>query len=138
MLPRQTDAKNPQDWFLFAEERLHGADVLWQADGLTYTGVECLQEAAERYLKGYMIGKGWALIKTHDLSRLIRDAIEIDASFKRYEDLAERLTEEFFLQHYPGLDLTGVGENYETMRHEIGEMVDYMKSVMPGYFTQSQ
>jgi hypothetical protein len=48
MLRKQTSASNPGDWFAFAEDRLKVADLAWKQEGLTHTGIECLQEAVER------------------------------------------------------------------------------------------
>ena len=64
----KTDEANPQDWFLLAGERLSAADVLYAESGSTYTGIEILHEAVERYLKGFLIAKGWRLRKVHDLT----------------------------------------------------------------------
>ena len=74
MQHKLSDETNPADWFYLAKDRLHAVDVLWKADGLTASGIELLQEAAERYLKGYLIAKGWRLIKTHDLEKLVVEA----------------------------------------------------------------
>lgn len=48
----KTSESNPQDWFLLGADRLRVADSARQHEGITYTGVELLQEAVERYLKG--------------------------------------------------------------------------------------
>ena len=66
----KTDESNPAHWFAFAAERLLAADLLSQHDGTSASSVEALQEAAERYLKGYLIAKGWTLKRTHDLKVL--------------------------------------------------------------------
>ena len=134
MLRQQTDDKNPADWFAFAEERLRAADVLWEHQGLTASGIETLQEAVERYLKGYLIAKGWALIKTHDLERLLKEATAFDPTFNKFKSLAEELTEDFFAQHYPGEDTTLVGQNYETLRKQAGEIVALIEQSLPQYF----
>ena len=63
MLRKQTDETNPGDWFAFAVERLRGADVLWREEGVTGLGIEALQEAVERYLKGCLIAHGWVSLK---------------------------------------------------------------------------
>lgn len=54
----KTDETNPADWFMLAQERLEKADALYKEFGASYTGVELLQGVVERYLKGYLIGKG--------------------------------------------------------------------------------
>ena len=134
----KTDESNPAHWFAFAAERLLGADVLSQHEGTAPSSVEALQEAAERYLKGFLIANGWALKRTHDLKVLVKDAATHVPEFGRFLDLAERLTAEFFEQHYPGGDLTHVGEHYPDMRAEAGELVALIERSLPGYFPESQ
>ena len=131
MIRRQTSETNPCDWFAFAEERLRGADVLWNAEGLTALGIEALQESMERYLKGHLVATGWRLVKTHDLTHLIREAGNRDHRFQEYLPLAEELTEDFFSQHYPGGDTTDTGENYEAMREQLGNLVGLIASLHP-------
>jgi HEPN domain-containing protein len=134
MLRRPTSETDPADWFALAAERLHGADLLWDNEGLSALGIEALQEAAERYLKGFLIAKGWRLAKTHDLKRLLREAEAYDGRFARFRDFAQELTEDFFAQHYPGGDLTNVGENYEALRQQAGELVALIKQSLPDYW----
>ena len=135
MLRKKTSEKDPADWFSFASERLRGADVLWKHEGLTATGIETLQEAVERFLKGYLIAKVWKLIKTHDLTHLLKEAMILDPRFARFENLAEDLTEDFFAQHYPGMDTTRIGENYETLRQQTGELVALVRESLPQFST---
>ena len=134
MLRKPTSDKNPADWFAFASERIHGADVLSQHEGVTGTGIEALQEGVERYLKGYLVAKGWALVKTHDLALLIKEAKRFDTAFKTFESMAEELTEDFFAQHYPGEDTTLVGQNYDTLRQQAGQMIALIQKSLPQYF----
>ena len=56
------------------------------------------------------------MVRTHDLTDLIASATDFDAGFRTFEDLAEELAEQFFLQHFPGNDLTDVGKNYLALR----------------------
>jgi HEPN domain-containing protein len=137
MLRKQTDDKDPADWFAFAEDRLRSADVLWNHEGLTATGIEILQEAVERYLKGYLVANQWKLVKTHDLERLLREAVRIEPAFDRFKFLATELTEDFFAQHYPGEDTTELGSNYEKMREQAGELLALIQHKVPKYFSKS-
>src|SRR6266852_962735 len=123
MLRRQTDETDPKDWFLFAADRLKSADRLWEMEGLTMTGIESLQEGVDRYLKGYLIAKGWRLEKIHDLMELTNQAAKFDPQFKQFAKFAAELTADFFAQHYPGGDLTGVGKDYEMLRKHAGDVV---------------
>lgn len=127
----RTSETNPADWFMLADDRLKVADASYEGAGTTYTGVELLQEAAERYLKGYLIGRGWDLKRTHDLSELLREAMRHDAGFADFEDLAEDLTDQFWAQHYPGGDLTDVGANYADLRAGIQRLAALVRAA-PG------
>ena len=93
----QTDENNPAHWFEFARERLRCADELWRTLGPTWTAIELLQEAVERFLKGYLVATGWRLRRTHDLQNLMHEAAQRDPRFTTYLPLARELTEEFSL-----------------------------------------
>ena len=134
MLLKQTSDVNPADWFDTAADRLAIADLAWKYEGFTPTGIECLHEAAERYLKGYLIANGWVLQRTHDLGLLTRAAIGFNLQFNGFVPTATELTEKFFEQHYPGGDLTELAKNYETLRAKVGEMIELIKTLLPQYF----
>jgi HEPN domain-containing protein len=138
MLRKKTSEKDPVDWFAFAAKRLRAADVLWSHEGLTATGIEALQEAVERFLKGYLIAKGWKLAKTHDLTHLPKEANRLNPRFGQFEELTGDLTEDFFAQHYPGMDTGKIGENYETLRQQTGELVTLIRESLPQYFTSQE
>jgi HEPN domain-containing protein len=136
MLRKVTNAKDPADWFAFGLERLKAADVLYKYEGLTATGIETLQEGVERLLKGYLIANGWHLVKTHDLERLLREAIAFQPAFQQYKPFAAELTEDFFAQHYPGEDMSKVGRNYDELRKKAGEVLSLIADALPHYFPQ--
>jgi len=119
----KTDETNPHHWFFLAAERLESADALSEARGACYSAVELLQEAVERYLKGFLIGTGWPLRKIHNLSTILDAAVERDSRFKSFADLCEKLTAQYWAQHYPGGDLEDVGSDYEVLRQQAGEMI---------------
>jgi HEPN domain-containing protein len=118
-----TREDNPDHWFLLGRERLESADVLVKARGPCYSSVELLQESVERYLKGYLIGRGWRLERIHDLNRLLDLCIGYDSRIERFVPLAQSLTEQFWAQHYPGDDLSEVGWDYEELRALAGELI---------------
>lgn len=130
----KTEEDNPQHWFLLAEERLRSAEVLYAGVGPTYAVIELLQEALERYIKGFLISKGWILQRVHDLAFLNDEAKKFDGRFEKFDDLCERLTEQFWAQHYPGGDLSTVGSDYETLRLQAGELIHLIQTLVPRLF----
>jgi HEPN domain-containing protein len=119
----KTQETNPADWFFLAKERLESADALFRVRGACFSAVELLQEAVERYLKGYLISKGWNLERIHDLNRLVDLAGSFDIHFHVFAPLAQSLTEQFWAQHYPGDELTDVGADFEELRQQAGDLV---------------
>lgn len=95
---KQSSETDPADWFFAAADRLRVADGTWERDGLTLTGIELLQEAVERYLKGYLIARGWSLDRTHDLRKLLSVAMTYDSAFNLFKPLADELTADFFAE----------------------------------------
>jgi HEPN domain-containing protein len=134
MRPECSDEKDPAAWFYLAQDRLRIADLAWRQEGLTPSGVELLQEALERYLKGYLISEGWRLVKTHDLERLVSEASGYDARFRQFALLADELNRDFFTQHYPGGDWTDFGVNYEKLRADAGCLIELIATLLPHYF----
>ena len=82
-----------------------------------------LQESLERFLKGYLIARGWELRKIHNLSTLLDHAVEFDKRFKEFAELCESLTAQFWAQHYPGDDLEDVGADYDELREQAGDLI---------------
>ncbi len=137
MLRKQSDETDPADWFYLAEDRLKIADLAWAHEGLTASGLELLQEAVERFLKGFLIAKGWRLVKTHDLVTLTAEAAAFEPTFNNYRPFAQELTDDFFAQHYPGEDWKSVGQNYP-LRTQTDEIIALIKKALPQYFPASQ
>jgi len=135
MLRKRTNDQDPADWFAFAKERLRSVEILSKDAGVTAAGIELLQEGIERYLKGYLIAKGWALVKTHDLERLVKEAGNFHQDFSKFLPFAIELTEDFFAQHYPGEDTTNVGNNFDSLRKQADHVVQLIERELPQFFT---
>lgn len=93
------DPSNPQDWRKAAERDLASARRSLAADDL-YVTVYCLQQCAEKLLKGWLIGEGWNLVKTHDLERLVKDACARNTELAWFSSSAVRLTRLYFIDRY--------------------------------------
>ena len=55
----KSDETNPHDWLMAGKSRLQSADRLLGVEGSSPAVIELLQEAVERYLKGYLISRNW-------------------------------------------------------------------------------
>ena len=129
----KTDETQPRHWFLMARERMNAADAVHAAHGACWSAVELLQESVERYLKGYLIGTGWGLQRTHNLSSLLDAAVTKDQRFQALADLCDNLNAQFWAQHYPGGDLTDVGSDFGELRSQADELVKLIRRIQPQY-----
>jgi predicted nucleotidyltransferase/HEPN domain-containing protein len=116
-------ARASDEWRETARKDWRGVEDLLPTDNLYGTGM-FLQQAAEKYLKGWLLDRGWPLQKTHKLEGLIADAAAIDPSLGRYAPLCERVTKYYLAQRYPGAgasedELERVPDDVEVARELI-------------------
>jgi HEPN domain-containing protein len=89
-----------EDWFDKAAQDMRRVEILLAADDVEGAGFH-LQQAAEKYLKGYLLGKGWALKRTHDLEVLLNEAMVHDDGFEQYLDHCLMIREFYVQERYP-------------------------------------
>ena len=68
-----------------------------------------IQQAVEKYLKGFLLSKGWKLRRIHNLETLLDDAIIYEDSFERFSTDCQKMTYYYIEERYPLLvasDLT--------------------------------
>jgi HEPN domain-containing protein len=91
----------PKDWFDLAEQDLQAADILLNQQGPLPIIAFHLQQAIEKYLKGYLLARGWSLRRIHDLEILIQEATQQDHSFAIFLTPCQRITEYYIESRYP-------------------------------------
>jgi HEPN domain-containing protein len=62
------------------------------------------QQAAEKYLKGFLVARSSTVPKIHDLPSLLAECAHYDAGFKRLEDDCRRLNAYGVAPRYPESD----------------------------------
>ncbi len=55
----------------------------------------------EKYLKGFLMTKGWELKKTHDLPQLLDEAVKHAPKLEKFRSLCEETTVFYFEARYP-------------------------------------
>lgn len=61
-----------------------------------------LQQCIEKFLKGWLLSRGWALRKTHELDRLLDAAADFEPSLQPHRGLCERVSGYYIVERYPG------------------------------------
>ena len=90
----------PKDWFEKGNLDLRRTEILLENDDPEGAAFH-LQQAVEKYLKGYLIGKGWKLKRIHDLEDLLDHVLDYDKDFEVYRSLCQEVTEYYTEERYP-------------------------------------
>jgi len=67
-----------------------------------------LQQALEKFLKAYLLGKGWKLKKVHTLQSLLDEAAAHDDAIRPFRGLCEQASSFYMAERYPTLGGTGL------------------------------
>ncbi len=93
----------PQEWLRYAEGDLLVAEREMRTPSPVYHTVCFLcQSAAEKFLKGFLISRGWSLEKTHDIVELLGWCVDYDAEFAGLAAEGSLLNEYIVAGRYPG------------------------------------
>jgi HEPN domain-containing protein len=92
----------PGEWYALAARNLRAAKLLLAGptDLLSVAGM-LLQQAVEKYLKGYLLSKGWKLARTHDLGQLLKELVIYEPDFQAFADATLRITYFYIEDRYP-------------------------------------
>ena len=116
------------EWWDRGEHDLLAARASLQAGGPSDSILALLQQAAEKYLKGCLLAKGWRLKRTHDLEELLEELVQYDASFQQFTNLADLLTGQYVRHRYPpGPPILHSPEETADVLRQAEEPIDKIK-----------
>ena len=117
----------PDDWHRRGEADLRAAEILLENDGDMQVAAALIQQGVEKHLKGWLLSKGWRLVRMHDLQRLLDDAVALDPTLERYYGLCERLTAFYYVDRYP---FVAEPPKAIVVEEALGEALDFVDSLM--------
>jgi HEPN domain-containing protein len=126
------DSKLVKDWFEKGNHDIIAARIIFKASGPTDTMGMLLQQAFEKYTKGYLLSKGWELKKIHDLRELIFRAQEFNTAFGEYMELARKLTAIYIEGRYPS------GPSSDYPQEELAQLLDQTEKLISFIKIQSK
>ena len=97
---KSRESRYPDDWFRVGEREHARAKLLLENGDLSGAGFN-LHQAAERYLKGYLLSRGWKLRRIHDLETLLNEAAEHDAGFRSLASACLKINQYYLEERYP-------------------------------------
>ena len=123
--------ETPREWLRYAHQDLGVAErEMASAEPAYHTICFLCQSAAEKFLKGYLIARGWALEKTHDVVALPELCAEHDADLGAMIAEGAVLNESIVAGRYPGdialeeIRQAQAEEALEAVRHIRARVMD--------------
>jgi HEPN domain-containing protein len=95
------DSIIPAEWFAQGDQDVQAAEILLAQNGPLAIAAFHLQQAIEKYLKGFLLSTAWPLRRIHDLEILLQQAIAQDADFAPFLAACQRITEYYIEARYP-------------------------------------
>ncbi|MDP3735126.1 MAG: HEPN domain-containing protein [bacterium] len=89
------------EWFERGDDDLQVMEVLLRNESIPNVVCFHAEQAAEKYLKGFLAHRERHARRVHDLSSLLRVCCEVDASFKALQHDVEFLGDLYFSSRYP-------------------------------------
>lgn len=116
----------PQDWFRKAYRDFKRVEQNLK-EGDYEDAAFHLQQTVEKYLKGYLLSKGWKLKKIHDLEYLLDEAIKFKPDLEVFRSLCQEITGYYFIERYPFLveepSLTELNYNFKIVSELIQKLL---------------
>ena len=127
MSPRQ-ESLYPADWRAVARQDWHRIHVML-ADGDADGAGLFLQQALEKFLKAYLLARGWKLRKVHTLQSLLDEAAAHDGVLLSFRDLCERVSAFYIAERYPSLG--GAGLELDEVKPLLPEARSLVAALFP-------
>ena len=102
-----------EDWFRIAAQDLDRV-ARRLAEGDSEDAAFRLQQAVEKYPKGFLLARGWLLKRTHDVSALLTEAVRYDRRLERFRALCREVAGYYIIERYPGFE---EGPSLAEVRH---------------------
>ena len=118
----------PRDWLRIAEKDLSRVGNLIELQDMEAAGFY-LQQAVEKFLKAYLLSKGWQLQRTHDLEALLSDAVSYDHKLEPSRQACAKISGFYLLDRYPlALETTLMEEEVRQARADVQGLIEKLRA----------
>ena len=124
------DTLKYNEWFIMGDKDLKGAKILYEYDG--DLGLVCfhLQQAVEKYIKGFLVYKTGMLQNGHNLFKLCKVASNYDKEFNQFLKDSAFLNAYYIETRYPAEDPLVAGrEDVEESLKIAENIIEYIKKI---------
>jgi HEPN domain-containing protein len=109
----------PADWLRIGERDFGRVTHLLDIQDPEAAGF-FLQQAVEKFLKAFLLSKGWELERIHDLEALLNAALTFDPSLEPFRSACQKITGFYFVERYPFIVDAGLTE--EDIRSSMAQV----------------
>lgn len=130
-MPRE-ESLYPADWIRIAEKDLRRVKRLLDDQDPEGAGFH-LQQAVEKFLKAFLLSKGWKLQRIHNLEALLNSASVYDPSLETFREACQRITDFYLVERYPLLIEAGLTEkDVSNALHQVYGLIEKLRAVVEG------
>jgi HEPN domain-containing protein len=122
-----SDSPYPRDWLNIAERDLKRVRRAFRAHDPEQAGFY-VQQAVEKFLKAFLLSRGWPLRRIHTLAVLLDDAITYEPSFEQYRLACQKITSFYMLDRYPTVG-GATGTTEQTVRGVYRDIQGMIKAI---------
>ena len=97
----KTFKKQALEWFERGRHDIDTAQLLYDERGYADIIVYHIQQALEKYLKGYLVLRGKKPPKIHELDTLLNQVVVFDKSIINFLELCEKASRYYIEDRYP-------------------------------------
>jgi HEPN domain-containing protein len=127
-MPRE-ESLYPADWLRIAEKDLGRVEHLLDVHDPEAAGF-FLQQAVEKFLKAFLLSRGWELERIHDLEVLLNEALAYDPSLESFRAVCQKVTGFYLLERYPFIVEAGLTEG--DVRNSLKQVKGLIKRLRTG------
>ena len=130
-MPRR-ESRYPADWLRIAERDLARVDHLLDVQDPEAAGF-FLQQAVEKFLKAFLLSKGWELQRIHDLETLLNAALAYDPSLEPFRSACQKITGFYLVERYPFVIESGLTEeDVRTSLMQVEALIEMLRAGVAG------
>lgn len=99
---KKKDSLYPPDWIRVAKKDWQRMKRMFEDEDAEATGY-FLQQSLEKYLKAFLLQRGWKLKKIHTLYTLLDEVVKYAPELEVFRGLCERTSGYYLTERYPSL-----------------------------------
>jgi len=130
-MPRE-ESRYPADWLRIAEKDLERVGHLLDVRDPEAAGFY-LQQAVEKFLKAFLLSKGWQLERIHDLEALLNEALGHAPSWEQFRPVCQKITGFYFVERYPFVTEAGLTEDdVRDSLEQVKRLIEELRTAIAG------